>query len=1232
MATETRPPSILSSFDHAHSLKSNPSQTSLPRCTECNPRKKQHTRNLVVCIDGTANQFGRNDTNVVKVFDKINLESTDPEQYAYYSSGIGTRPAKSFNALSRVKDAVSDTWDMAVAWNVDKNIKEAYSWLAGKYQEGDQLYFFGFSRGPYQVRVLANMIHEVGLVTMPTEKQIGTVYTYYEAIQPGKPKTRDIAARFKKTFSWRHARVHFIGVWDTVSSVGFVRGGASLSMAPHAANACHIRHALALDELRVKFLPEYFHEANSQTDGGNPSCAVSSDIGDGVVFCTPTTSSSNAASSSSAGRKHGTADVQEVWFAGSHSDVGGLDKPGKYHQAGNVSLLWMRREATVNGLLLQPTHRAWVPDDLDFGVKDSMSSAWRAVEYMPIKHQATFSGAGGDARRLHLLHPRRIIPGQKVHASVLFATAYMPKATPGEGFDIPIVQAPPDVTELDSKFWETGLFDDGAAQKLMDHLSGEQGVPLIYLTRLLFMLRFEEGKKYVKNISNWEGHFKKLIYDDNCASHVRLVTVIAYHEASCSSQVHTQCAQLGLSQDVFDDAKNALADILAKSRHRDGARAISLLRPLTKHPILRQRLLTNSESGPGSILENLVKLLDGMIGQSDGSFGQAMDTLTCLLQCDDTQKFIIQKLGDNYPHSEKSRVSRILNVHTPRLLTAALRMMLILARLPRAKDVCSAAPIKHHLRELARKDEGLVGLLAVEVLLALYDPSEKEHLDCHDIHVRANLASAMVHLNHGGFDSADGPSRRGGDAGQKILHRLFGLGVHKLTDAHEKLIKELKNAVQKGNVRERTIATMTLLKLCETEAIRRYLLEIGLTDVLINQLQRKDSALLAAHALVTCLKYDDMKHIKNDELLPKRIISMLRLDYFDDTLGSVEGFQIFGGFMQHADLRGKIEGYNITEVVKMKLRSKPTEIRTSLICLGIFRSFDPDKPWTEELIDTGMEKLKKPAWKTQKEGVAILCALAHTEHGVNGIRPRIKQIIEMLLPESYLETHPSLPRANTMNPALASEARTRPATLTLESHSWSLKPTQEMMGPACALRILVQNKNLRECTRKSLEYAMLKDLFLSGTLLDEKTDTPPWRIATPDRRDVIDMLDKLFKTVDECLLAEGGQMSLGNLLPNIQHWDHLISLLRHTAVSMAVIPSALLGGSALAALVVVGLPPIYLSTRVYGFFRQLFLRYQETRILDELRGEDSKGHSEADTLGEHVDEGVALEDTLEKKV
>ena len=92
--------------------------------------------------------------------------------------------------------------------------------------------------------------------------------------------------------------------------------------------------------------------------------------------------------------------------------------------------------------------------------------------------------------RLHRLQPRRIIPGQKVHASILYANAYKPQAALGEGFDIPTIHSGFKVMELNDQNWETGLFDDTEAQELLSYLGNQRGVAPIYLDRLLFILRF----------------------------------------------------------------------------------------------------------------------------------------------------------------------------------------------------------------------------------------------------------------------------------------------------------------------------------------------------------------------------------------------------------------------------------------------------------------------------------------------------------------------------------------------------------------------------------------------------------------------------------------------------------------------------------------------------------------------------------------------------------------------
>ena len=93
---------------------------------------------------------------------------------------------------------------------------------------------------------------------------------------------------------------------------------------------------------------------------------------------------------------------------------------------------------------------------------------------------------------MHRLQPRRIIPGQKVHASILYANAYKPQATLGEGFEIPTIHSEFEDVKPDDQIWETGLFDDTAAQELVTYLGNQKGVAPIYLDRLLFMLRFSK--------------------------------------------------------------------------------------------------------------------------------------------------------------------------------------------------------------------------------------------------------------------------------------------------------------------------------------------------------------------------------------------------------------------------------------------------------------------------------------------------------------------------------------------------------------------------------------------------------------------------------------------------------------------------------------------------------------------------------------------------------------------
>ncbi|KZP29544.1 hypothetical protein FIBSPDRAFT_727476 [Athelia psychrophila] len=303
-------------------------------------------RNLVLTVDGTSNKFGSYNTNVIELYSR--LEASD-KQLNYYNSGVGTIPQQksTWKSITRKLDSAID---LAIAWNFEKVIMAAYRWLSERYKPGDRIFLFGFSRGAYQMRVLAAMIEKVGLIQEGNVEQIPFAFELY--------KTEDNArnaSRFKDTFSMKDVGVHFLGVWDTVSSVGLV-GNKILPMTDEWEHIGIFRHALALDERRVKFIPECVMRKEHFDKAGNQ-----------VKFDEEMTKG-----------KISVRRLKEVWFAGSHSDV--------------APLLWMVNEAALAGLLLTQSTVEWKVRDLETAMPHrSLRGFWWALEVLPIHRQSRSS-------------------------------------------------------------------------------------------------------------------------------------------------------------------------------------------------------------------------------------------------------------------------------------------------------------------------------------------------------------------------------------------------------------------------------------------------------------------------------------------------------------------------------------------------------------------------------------------------------------------------------------------------------------------------------------------------------------------------------------------------------------------------------------------------------------------------------------------------------------------------
>ena len=118
-------------------------------------------KNIVVCCDGTGNEYGRHNTNVVKLYEAI---VRDASQIAFYDPGVGT-----FSVLGRrLGRPVGIILGKAFGYGLRQNIEDAYRYLMDRYDPGDRLFLFGFSRGAYTARALAGMLYRCGLLQNTT--------------------------------------------------------------------------------------------------------------------------------------------------------------------------------------------------------------------------------------------------------------------------------------------------------------------------------------------------------------------------------------------------------------------------------------------------------------------------------------------------------------------------------------------------------------------------------------------------------------------------------------------------------------------------------------------------------------------------------------------------------------------------------------------------------------------------------------------------------------------------------------------------------------------------------------------------------------------------------------------------------------------------------------------------------------------------------------------------------
>jgi len=342
-------------------------------------------RNLVVCLDGTDNQFGVDNTNVVRLFQA--LDTNPDKQLAYYDPGVGTIWSPS--AWSKLSQKFQMLIGLAFGWGVTQNVCDAYVFLMREYRPGDRIFLFGFSRGALEARILAALLFRCGLLRDQLE-----VLPRYAIRFLRSEHTGMVTDAFRETFS-RPAGVHFLGLWDTVTSVGNVGSPVNWANTAHNPGVRQVRHAISIDERRSFFRQNRW-----------------SKMGPGQI-------------------------VDEVWFSGVHSDVGG-GYPVADNRLWAITLEWMLKGATPAGLLVDGTKSAAIlaqgmpmtsaaRSDWDGDLHISLTNGWKVAEFVPKKHhQRNPDGSYGPESLMvpAIVHglsgmPRVVMPGERVHGTAV---------------------------------------------------------------------------------------------------------------------------------------------------------------------------------------------------------------------------------------------------------------------------------------------------------------------------------------------------------------------------------------------------------------------------------------------------------------------------------------------------------------------------------------------------------------------------------------------------------------------------------------------------------------------------------------------------------------------------------------------------------------------------------------------------------------------------------------------
>jgi uncharacterized protein (DUF2235 family) len=315
-------------------------------------------KRIVICCDGTWQKLDAvHPTNVVRLARAVAPQAPDGTvQIVFHLDGVGT---------GRGTGALAQRLDRALGGlmghGLTETVAEAYRLLVFTYRPGDQIHIFGYSRGAYTARSLAGMIRNCGILARAHAGRVGEALDLYRSSAEQDHPDGERALAFRADYApetvtgddeiaWRREkrpgrdwsgavplRVCYIGVWDTVGSLGVpetwsVAGVVNRRHRFHdtclSSRVLAARHAVAVDERRRNFQPSLWENVAKLNDGAG---------GPGAPY-------------------------QQRWFPGVHGAVGG---GGDDTSLSNDALLWVMEGAEGQGLVFDAEARARIAAERD---------------------------------------------------------------------------------------------------------------------------------------------------------------------------------------------------------------------------------------------------------------------------------------------------------------------------------------------------------------------------------------------------------------------------------------------------------------------------------------------------------------------------------------------------------------------------------------------------------------------------------------------------------------------------------------------------------------------------------------------------------------------------------------------------------------------------------------------------------------------------------------------------